>query len=76
MSRETLEINNYCVNVEVNHFRPSVPVRWGAPPEDSDEGEEYQLNFDVIDLVKTGEGVATEIPTFDDIEEALVNKLH
>jgi hypothetical protein len=76
MSRETLEINNYCVNVEVHHFRPSVPVRWGATPEDSDEGEEYQLNFDVIDLVKTGEGVATEIPTFDDIEEALVNKLH
>jgi hypothetical protein len=76
MAEETINFPGYCVDVYVTHFRPYTPVLWGATPEDSVEDEEYQLNFDVIQIVKTGEGYATEIPTFEDIEEALVELLH
>lgn len=78
MSEVTVHVNNYYVDVEVNHFRPYIPARWGATPEDSDEGEEYQLDFNVIQAVylPVASTDTDELPTLDDIEEALVDLLH
>ena len=77
MSEVTIHVNNYYVDVEVNHFRPYIPARWGATPEDSDEGEEYELDFNVIRAVKCASvPMLDDLPTLDDIEGALVEKLH
>jgi hypothetical protein len=76
MSETTVHINNYYVDVEVNHFRPYTPARWGATPEDSDEGEEYELDFSVIRAVKCSITGDEALPTLEDIEEALVDRLH
>lgn len=76
MSDQTIHFPGYDVDVSVTHFRPYIPELRGATPEDSDEGEEYELKFDVIKIVKTGEGSAEDIPTFDNIEEKLVEILH
>jgi hypothetical protein len=53
-------------------------MHWGATPEDSYEGDEYQLEFDVIQAVYIPNGPVDtdELPTLADIEEALVDRLH
>ena len=76
MSEETVHINNYYVDVDVTHFRPYTPALWGATPEDSEEDEEYELEFTVIKAVKCATTEIDELPTLEDIEDALVAKLH
>ena len=78
MSEHTGHINSYYVDVDVTHFSPGSPALWGSTPEDSDEGEEYQLTFDVIKAVRLPADCSDidELPTLDDIENALVEKLH
>ena len=78
MAEHTVHIGSYYVDVDVTHFIPHQPMRWGATPEDSDEGEEYQLDFNVIQAVylPVASTDTDELPTLDDIEEALVDLLH
>ena len=78
MSEQTVHVGNYYVDVEVTHFKPYVPVSWGSTPEDSDEGEEYELEFDVIKAVHLPVACSDidELPRLEDIEEALVDLLH
>lgn len=78
MSEHTVHIGSYYVDVDVTHFRPGSPALWGSTPEDSDEGEEYQLTFDVIKAVHMPVACSDidELPTLDDIEDALVDLLH
>jgi len=78
MAEHTVHVNNYYVDVDVTHFIPCQPMHWGATPEDSCEGDEYQLEFDVIQAVyiPVASSDTDELPTRDDIEEALVELLH
>ena len=76
MSEQTVDVGNCYIEVEVTHFKPYVPVSWGSTPEDSDEGEEYELEFEVIKAVHIPSTVLYELPRLEDIVEALVDLLH
>ena len=45
MSTCTVTVGNFEIEVEIHHFRPEIPMRWGATPEDSSEAECYELDF-------------------------------
>ena len=74
MSDYTVTVDNYEVEVDVSHFVPALPMRWAATPEESYESEEYELTFEVVSAIRITD--IGEFPTRDDIEDALVAKLH
>ena len=78
MSTCTVKVGNFEVEVEIHHFRPEIPMRWGATPEDSSEAECYELDFTSKTANHTGSGSETddEFPSRDDIEKAVVKQLH
>ena len=79
MSIRSFPVDGYNVEVEVTHFIPEQPLRWGSTPEDSDLGEDYELEFDILSLNHISDTAGDELgelPTREDIEEKLVSILH
>ena len=73
----SVDVGGFRVEVDVTHFNPGSPVRWGSTPEDSDEGEAAEVSFDILSALAS-EDVPddSDLPSRDSIEEAIFTHLH